>query len=64
MLWSPIKVKNQVRCTCQEEYVLEACALNFSVQGLSDALTAPDTKVTVVQPPSEEYALLLGSHHG
>ena len=43
----------------QGEYMPEAGALGFSVQGLSDALTALDTKVTVVQPPSEEFALLL-----
>ena len=40
----------------QEEYVPQAGTLSFSVQGLSDALTALDT---VVQPPSEEYTLLL-----
>ena len=43
----------------QGEYVPEAGVLSFSVQGLSDALTALDTKITVVQPPSEEFALLL-----
>ena len=32
---------------------------SFSVQGLSDALSALDTEVTVVQPPSEELTLLL-----
>ena len=32
---------------------------NFSVQGLSDAPTALESEVTVVQPPSEEHALLL-----
>ena len=35
----------------------EAGASSFSVQGLADALTALDTKVTEVQPPSEEFAL-------
>ena len=34
-------------------------AHNFSVQGLSDALMALESEVTVVRPPSEEYALLL-----
>ena len=43
----------------QGEYVPEAGAPSFSIQGLSDALTALDAKVTMVQPPSEEYALLL-----
>ena len=43
----------------QGEYVTEAGTLSFSIQGLSDALTSLDTKVTVVQPPSEEYALPL-----
>ena len=43
----------------QEEYMPEAGALSFSVQGLSDALTALDTEVTEVQPPSEEFALQL-----
>ena len=32
---------------------------NFSVQGLSDTLTALDTELTVIQPLSKEYALLL-----
>ena len=32
---------------------------NFSIQALSDALTSLESKVTVVQPPSKEYALLL-----
>ena len=43
----------------QGEYVPKAGAQNFSVQGLSDALTSLDSKVTVVQPPAEEYTLLL-----
>ena len=43
----------------QGEYMPEAGALSFSIQGLSDALTALDTEVTLVQPPSEEYTLLL-----
>ena len=43
----------------QGKYVPEAGMPSFSVQGLSDALTALDTEVTVVQPPSEEYTLLL-----
>ena len=43
----------------QGEYMPEAHTLNFSVQGLSDALTALDTEVTMVQPLSEEFALLL-----
>ena len=33
--------------------------INFSVQGLSDALTSLNSEVTVVQPPAEEYILLL-----
>ena len=32
---------------------------NFSIQGLLDVLTSLDSKVTVVQPLAEEYALLL-----
>ena len=44
----------------QGEYVSpEAGAQNFSIQGLSDALTSLDSEVTVVQLPAEEYALLL-----
>ena len=43
----------------QGEYMPEAGVPSFSIQGLSDTLTALDTKVTMVQPPSEEYALLL-----
>ena len=43
----------------QGEYVPEVGMPSFSVQGLSDALTALDTEVTMVQPLSEEYTLLL-----
>ena len=44
----------------QGEYVLPEVGMqNFSVQGLSDVLTSLDSEVTVVQPPAEEYALLL-----
>ena len=44
----------------KREYVLpEAGMQNFSIQGLSDALMSLDSEVTVVQPPVEEYALLL-----
>ena len=43
----------------QREYVPKAGVPSFSVQGLSDALTALDTEVIVVQPPSEEFTLLL-----
>ena len=32
---------------------------NFSVWGLSDALMVLESEVTVVQPPTEEYALIL-----
>ena len=42
----------------QGEYVPEVGMLSFSVQGLSDALTALET-VTEVQPLSEESALQL-----
>ena len=42
----------------QGEYVHEVGALSFSIQGLSDALTALET-MTEVQPPSEEFALQL-----
>ena len=34
-------------------------AQNFSIQGLLVVLTSLDSKVTVVQLPAEEYALLL-----
>ena len=43
----------------QGEYAPEWGMHNFSVQGLSDTLTALESEVTVVQPPSEEHALLL-----
>ena len=43
----------------QREYVPESGVHNFSVQGLSDALMSLESKVTMVQPLAEEYALLL-----
>ena len=43
----------------QGEYVPESGAQNFSIQGLSDALTSLKPEVTMVQPPAEEYTLLL-----
>ena len=43
----------------QGEYAPESGMHNFSVQGLSDALMALESQVTVVQPPTEEYALML-----
>ena len=43
----------------QGEYMCKAGMLSFSIQGLSDALTALGTEVTVDQPLLEEYALLL-----
>ena len=43
----------------QGEYMPEAATQNFSIQGLSDALTSLDAEVTVVQLSAEEYALLL-----
>ena len=43
----------------QGEYMPESGMQNFSIQGLSDALTSLESEVTVVQPPAEEYALLL-----
>ena len=43
----------------QGEYAPDLRAHNFSIQGLSDALRALESEVTVVQPQSEEYALLL-----
>ena len=43
----------------QGEYVPKVAAHNFSVQGLWNALTSLESEVTVVQPPAEEYALLL-----
>ena len=42
----------------QGEYMPEVGMLSFSVQGLSDALTALET-VTEVQPSFEEFALQL-----
>ena len=43
----------------QGDFVPESGMQNFSIQGLSDALTSLESEVTVVQPPAEEYALLL-----
>ena len=43
----------------QGEYMPEAGTLSFSVQGLSDTLMVLDPEVTMVQPLSEEFALLL-----
>ena len=43
----------------QGEFMPEAGASSFSVQGLSDALTALETEVTEVQLPSVEFALQL-----
>ena len=43
----------------QGEYVPKVGTSSFSAQGLSDALTALDTEVTEVQPPSEEFTLQL-----
>ena len=43
----------------QGEYMPKVATLSVSVQGLSDALTALDTEVTEVPPPSEEFALQL-----
>ena len=44
----------------QAEYTPESGMHNFSIQRLSDALMTLESEVTVVQPLSEEYALLLG----
>ena len=43
----------------QGEYVPNLGMHNFSIQGQSDILMALESEVTVVQHPSEEYALLL-----
>ena len=43
----------------QGEYVPESGMQNFSIQGLSDALVSLESEMTVVQPPAEDYALLL-----
>ena len=43
----------------QGEYMPKAGMQNFSVQGLSDVLMSLESKVTVVQSPAKEYALLL-----
>ena len=43
----------------QGEYVSELGVQNFSIQGLSDALTFLESEVTVVQSLAKEYALLL-----
>ena len=58
-IMEPNKGKESGEMYSPDEHMPEAGALSFSIQGLSDALTALDTKVTVVQPPTEEYALLL-----
>ena len=55
-------MRNQVSCICpiiRGEYAPESGMHNSSVQGLSNALTALESEVTVVQPPTEEYALML-----
>ena len=41
------------------EYMSEVGMQNFSIQGLSDALMSLKSEVNGVQPPAEEYALLL-----
>ena len=43
----------------QGEYMPGSGVHNFSVQGLSDALMALESEVTVAQSPTEEYALIL-----
>ena len=43
----------------QGEYMPKAGAQNFSVQELTDVLATLDPKVTEVQPPAKEYALML-----
>ena len=43
----------------QGEYLPEEGTQNFSIQDLSDVLMSLESQVTVVQPPAEEYALLL-----
>ena len=43
----------------QGEYMAKSGMQNFSVQGLSDALTSLESEVTMVQPPAKEYALPL-----
>ena len=43
----------------QGEYMPIQNAQNFSIQGLSDALMSLESELTVVQPPVEEYTLLL-----
>ena len=43
----------------QEEYVPKSGAQNLSIQELLDALMSLESKVTMIQPPAEEYALLL-----
>ena len=43
----------------QGSYLPELGAQNFSVQGLSDALTSLESEVTMVQSLAEEYTLLL-----
>ena len=43
----------------QGEHVPKLGMQNFSIQGLSDTLMSLESETTVVQPPAEEYALLL-----
>ena len=43
----------------QGGYVPKSGTQNLPIQGLSDALTSLKSEVTVVQPPAEEYTLLL-----
>ena len=61
MLWSSTE-RIQVKCihlTTREDRVPESGMQNFSIQGLSDALTSLESEVTVVQSLAEKYALLL-----
>ena len=48
----------------QGEYVPESGMQNFSIQGLSDALTSLESEVTVVQPPSQRVCPTAGGHYG
>ena len=41
------------------EYMSKVGMQNFSIQGLSDALMSLESEVNGVQPPTEEYTLLL-----
>ena len=54
--------KNQGRCTLLMnlgEYTSHGDVLNFTVQGLRDALTKAESAVTEPPPPADEFIIQL-----